>query len=268
MPRYCDLVYDRVISVRTLPSRVVGEYLMKTENVVLSVRMHPVATIRPVSLILLSLAGAGLVSWVTPAGGSLLVAVVWILWGVVFLRQAWNLLTWWRRYFVLTENRLMLITNLLIVEVGMMPLAKVTDMRFHQTTFGRVFAYGEFIVESAGQDQALSRVQPVPYPTQMYQEILKLIFPPKARPPAGPAGPPGPPGPSGPAGPSRPSWPDAPAAGPPPPGSPASADPGPADPGPADPGPADPGPADPSRPSWPDAPAAGPSGGPQDDPGF
>ncbi len=250
MPRYCDLVYDRVISVRTLPSRVVGEYLMKTENVVLSVRMHPVATIRPVSLILLSLVGAGLVSWVTPAGGSLLVTAVWILWGVVFLRQGWNLLTWWRRYFVLTENRLMLITNLLIVEVGMMPLAKVTDMRFHQTTFGRVFAYGEFIVESAGQDQALSRVQPVPYPTQMYQEILKLIFPPKARPPAGPAGPSGP---AGPAGPSRPSWPDAPAAGAPPPGSPGSADPGLADP---------------SRPSWPDAPAAGPSGGPQDDPGF
>jgi len=157
------------------------------------------------------------------------VAVVWVLWGVVLLRQAWNLITWWRRYFVLTENRLMLITNLLVVDVGMMPLAKVTDMRFHQTTFGRVFAYGEFIVESAGQDQALSHVQPVPYPSEMYQEILALIFPPK------PGAPPLRPGPSGRSGRSGPS------------GS---------------------GPSGPSRPSWPEAPASAPSGGPQDDPGY
>jgi len=290
IPRYCDLVYDRIISVPTLPSRVVGEYLMKTENVVLSVRMHPVAIIRPVSVILLSLIGAGLVSWVaTPAVG-LLVVVVWILWGAVFLRQAWNLITWWRRYFVLTENRLMLITNLLIVDVGMMPLAKVTDMRFHQSTFGRVFAYGEFIVESAGQDQALSRVQPVPYPAEMYQEILRLIFPSKPGPPAplpgpegpqGPRGPEGPPGPSGgPPGPPGPRGPRGPSGGPPgPPGpsGPAGGPPGPQGPPgppgpqgpPGPPGGADPsGPAGPLRPSWPDAPAVGPSGGPQDDPGF
>jgi Bacterial PH domain len=271
MPGYCDLVYDRVITVPALPSRVVGEYLMPTEKVVLSVRMHPVAIIRPLSLILVSLIGAGLVTWVTSPALSLLVAVVWILWGVVFLRQAWNLLIWWRKYFVLTENRLMLITNLLVVDVGMMPLAKVTDMRFHQTTFGRVFAYGEFIVESAGQDQALSRVQPVPYPSEMYQEILGLIFPRKSEPPPGPPGPQGPsgyggpPGPPGPPGPLRPSWPDAPAAGPLPP------PPGPAEP----PGPADPsdraeppGPAGPLQPSRPEAPAARPSADPQDDPGF
>jgi Bacterial PH domain len=248
-------VYDRIVNVpkSALPSRVVGEYLMKTENVVLSVRMHPVAIIRPVSLILISLIGAGFVSWITPPAVGLLVAAAWILAIVVFLRQGWDLITWWRRYFVLTENRLMLITNVLVVDVGMMPLAKVTDMRFHQSTFGRVFAYGEFIVESAGQDQALSRVQPVPYPAEMYQEILALIFPPKAVPPPPRPGPPGPPGPQGPPGPSG---------GPPGPPGP-QGPPGPSG-GPA--GPADP--TGPRRPSWPDAPAAGPWERPGDDPGF
>jgi len=192
--------------VPALPSRVVGEYLMPTEKVVLSVRMHPVAIIRPLSLILVSLIGAGLVTWVTPPALSLLVAVVWILWGVVFLRQAWNLILWWRRYFVLTENRLMLITNLLVVDVGMMPLAKVTDMRLHQTTFGHLLGYAEFIVESAGQDQALSRVRPVPYPSQMYQEILALIFPNKPA-DGGSQEPPEPPAPPGPRGSPKPSWP-------------------------------------------------------------
>jgi Bacterial PH domain len=137
------------------------------------------------------------------------VTFTWILWAVVFLWQGWRLLTWWRTYFVVTENRLMLITNLLVVDVGMMPLAKVTDMRFHQTTFGRAFRYGEFIVESAGQDQALSRVQPVPYPTDMYQRILSLIFPSKSEPPPSPHS--GSSGPSGPSDPPGPSWPEAPA---------------------------------------------------------
>jgi len=231
------LVYDRIISVPALPSRVVGEYLMPTENVVLSVRMHPVAIIRPVIVIVVGLIGAVFVGAIAPPTFSGIVALTWALWGVIFLWQSWDLITWWRRYFVVTENRLMLITNLLVVDIGMMPLAKVTDMRFHQTTFGRVFAYGEFIVESAGQDQALSRVQPVPYPSQMYQEILALIFPSKS-------GPPPPPGPSGPSG---------------------SADPA----GPPDPaGPLYPAvPSGSTRSSWPHVSASGVSERPGDDPG-
>jgi len=195
-------VYERMISVPALPPRVVGHYLMPTENVVLSVRMHPIAIIRPAIVILASLVGAGFVTGAAPPGDSGIVTLIWILWGVVFLWQGWRILTWWRRYFVVTENRLMLITSLLDTDVGMMPLAKVTDMRLHQTTLGRMFGYGEFIVESAGQDQALSHVRPVPYPSQMYQEILALIFPKK---PAGPGsqGPPGPPEPPGPPGPDE-----------------------------------------------------------------
>jgi hypothetical protein len=230
-----------MINVSGLPDRVVSQYLMPTENVVLSVRMHPIAIFRPVVVIVVSLVGAGFVTGAAPPGDSGIVDLIWILWGVVFLWQSWRLLTWWRRYFVVTENRLMLITSLVDTDVGMMPLAKVTDMRFHQSTFGRVFAYGEFIVESAGQDQALSHVQPVPYPSEMYQEILALIFPPK---PGAPALRPGPSGRSGPSG-SGPS-------GSGPPGS----------------GPSGSGPSGPTRPSWPAAPASGASGGPQDDPGY
>ena len=73
----------------------------------------------------------------------------------------------------------MLITSLLDTDVGMMPLAKVTDMRLHRTTLGHALGYAEFVIESAGQDQALSRTNFVPYPSQMYQEILSLIFSPK-----------------------------------------------------------------------------------------
>ena len=102
------------------------------------------------------------------------------MWAVLAVWRGWKVATWWRRgYFVVTENWLMLITSLLDTDVGMMPLAKVTDMRLHRTTLGHALGYAEFVIESAGQDQALSRTNFVPYPSQMYQEILSLIFSPK-----------------------------------------------------------------------------------------
>jgi hypothetical protein len=196
----------RLVYVPQLPSSVVNEYLMPTERVVTAVRMHPISIIKAVLIIL----GGSIVTAILLGEGAS--AVIWLLWAALVIWQGWKIATWWRKYFAVTENRLMLITSLIDTDVGMMPLAKVTDMRMRQSTFGRLLGYGEFIVESAGQEQALSRVRYVPYPTQMYQEILSLIFPRKPAPggssgspgssgPPGPQGPPGPPGP--PQGPAR-----------------------------------------------------------------
>jgi uncharacterized membrane protein YdbT with pleckstrin-like domain len=199
-------VVERITYATQLPSRAVGEYLMPTERVVTTVRMHPAAIIKSVLLIL---GGAILAGLMTAAahGNGRLVLVIWLLWGVLFVWQGWKIATWWRRYFVVTENRLMLVTSLVFTDIAMMPLAKVTDLRLSESIFGRMLHYGEFIVESAGQEQALSDVRFVPYPAQIYQEILSLIFPSKPA-DAGPQGLPGrAPGASG------PSWPDAPSRG-------------------------------------------------------
>ncbi len=47
-------------------------------------------------------------------------------------------------------------------KIAMMPLAKVTDMSFVRTIPGRVFGYGKFVLESAGQEQALHKVNWIP----------------------------------------------------------------------------------------------------------
>jgi hypothetical protein len=41
---------------------------------------------------------------------------------------------------------------------------------------GRLLGYGNFIVESAGQNQALRIVDHLPYPEQLYLEVCGLIF--------------------------------------------------------------------------------------------
>ena len=146
---------QRITYVPQLPSRAVAKYLMPTERVVTTVRMHPVAIISSVFFILGGAILAGLLTAAAHGNGRLVLAI-WLLWGVLFVWQGWKIATWWRRYFVVTENRLMLVTSLVFTDVAMMPLAKVTDMRLSESIMGRMLRYGEFIIESAGQEQALS----------------------------------------------------------------------------------------------------------------
>jgi hypothetical protein len=77
---------------------------------------------------------------------------------------------------LVTSQRMILTSGLLTRKVAMMPLVKVTDMSFQRTFFGRLFGYGEFIIESAGQDQALRTIDHIPYPEQPYLEVCNLIF--------------------------------------------------------------------------------------------
>lgn len=194
----------------------IDDYLMPGEGVVVAVRQHPVVLFWRVALLLLGLAGAlALTAGVT--GGSGFGWVIWLLYLVLLAWAGWRIIDWRRTYFVITENRLMLVTGVFSRQIGMMPLGKVTDMRLELTPLGRALGYGQFVVESAGQEQALRNVRFVPYPRALYQEILAMIFPGKSSAgsggdgSSGAAGPPGPPGPRGPRGPQGPPGPTRPA---------------------------------------------------------
>jgi hypothetical protein len=71
---------------------------------------------------------------------------------------------------------MLLAQGVLTRKVNMLPLTKVTDMSFQRTALGRILGFGQFIVESAGQDQAMRIVDYLPYPEQLYLEVCGLIF--------------------------------------------------------------------------------------------
>jgi hypothetical protein len=50
-------------------------------------------------------------------------------------------------------------------------------MSFRRSFGGRLLGYGEIIVESAGQNQALDRVEYIPYPEQLYLLVCGMLFP-------------------------------------------------------------------------------------------
>jgi uncharacterized membrane protein YdbT with pleckstrin-like domain len=159
----------------TVPASV-NRYLLPHERQVITVHQHPAILIKPIFWVLIGLALAGWLSNSIAHGNGIVILVIWILWGVVFLNLVVKVVEWSETYFVVTSQRFVLSTGLITRKVNMMPLAKVTDMSFQRRPMGRILGYGEFVLESAGQDQALSNVDYLPYPEQLYLEVCGLIF--------------------------------------------------------------------------------------------
>jgi hypothetical protein len=94
----------------------------------------------------------------------------------VVIRWAWIIGDWYVERFIVTDKRVLLITGIVTRKVAIMPLVKVTDLTFNRSALGQMLGYGEFVVESAGQDQALSRITFIPKPEKLYIQMSELLF--------------------------------------------------------------------------------------------
>ena len=165
----------RVVPNETVPAAVY-RVLLPHERQVITVRFHPAVLIRPVAEVLGGLALAGLLSTTVAHGNGTVMLVIWGVWLLLVLRLIYKIYEWLDEYFVVTSQRLLLATGVVTKTVNVMPLSKVTDMRFERSARGRILGYGKFVVESAGQDQALHTIDHLPYPEQLYLEVCGLIF--------------------------------------------------------------------------------------------
>jgi uncharacterized membrane protein YdbT with pleckstrin-like domain len=167
----------RLIAPGGTPPAEVNKYLLPHEQQVITVRRHPAVLIGPIALTVGGLIAAAVLSDTVFRSNSSLMAVVWVAWAVLLVRLLWKAAEWAVDYFVVTSQRMLLTSGLVTRKVAMMPLGKVTDMSFQRSFLGRLLGYGEFVLESAGQDQALRTVDFIPYPEQLYLEVCGLIFP-------------------------------------------------------------------------------------------
>lgn len=94
----------------------------------------------------------------------------------VVIRWAWIIADWWVEKFIVTDKRVLLVTGIAYRKVAIMPLIKVTDLTYNRSPTGLMFGYGEFVVESAGQDQALSNIKFIPRPEKLYIQMSELLF--------------------------------------------------------------------------------------------
>jgi membrane protein YdbS with pleckstrin-like domain len=156
----------------------VEKYLLPNEEHVATVRRHPAVLIVPTAQAVIGLLVAfALTATLLRGRAEVLTLIVWGLWGLVMLRLVWEVWNWAVDYFVITSKRILLTSGVFTRSVAMMPLTKVTDMSFRRSFAGRMLGYGEFVVESAGQDQALRTIDHIPYPEELYQRVCERIFP-------------------------------------------------------------------------------------------
>lgn len=160
----------------TVPNAV-NKYLLPHEHQVITVRKHPAVLLGPIALTLLGLVIAAVVSTTVARHNADVVGFVWIVWAFLLVWLAYKVWVWSQDYFIVTSRRMLLATGVITRKVAMMPLVKVTDMSFQRSSLGRLLGYGEFILESAGAEQALRVVDHLPYPEQLYLEVCGLIFP-------------------------------------------------------------------------------------------
>jgi uncharacterized membrane protein YdbT with pleckstrin-like domain len=169
----------RLIAPGATPPAEVNKYLLPHEQQVITTRRHLAVLMGPTALTGGGLIVAAALTETVLRHQTALTLIVWLLWAVLLARLLFKAATWAVDYFVVTSQRMILTSGLITRKVAMMPLAKVTDMSFQRSFLGRLLGYGEFILESAGQDQALRTVDHIPYPEQLYLEICALIFPSK-----------------------------------------------------------------------------------------
>jgi len=151
-------------------------YLLDGERVVVALHRHWAMVARPVACAVVGLVFAVWVDVITPAGAKVVSTAVWWLWLAVVAWTVWQLVGWRREWFLATDKRLILTQGLIAKRVAMMPLTKVTDLSYVRSIPGRVVGYGQFVLESAGQDQALREVSWIPQPDQTYRAICTEIF--------------------------------------------------------------------------------------------
>jgi membrane protein YdbS with pleckstrin-like domain len=167
----------RLIAPRNAGPAAVNKYLLPHEHQVITVRKHPAVLIGPIAIALAGLLIAlvlGTTVLMHSHNGIIVLVLVVVALLLYLGFRTWE---WSEDYFVVTSDRMLQANGVFTRKIAMMPLVKVTDMSFKRSTLGRMLGFGQFILESAGQDQALRTIDHVPYPEQLYLEICALIFP-------------------------------------------------------------------------------------------
>lgn len=151
-------------------------YLVRGERVVLAIHLHWVKVAKDVGIGVGLLVLAVWVDLVTAPDLDVVRNVMWVIALAGALRTAWILFEWRHDWFVATNKRLLLTTGFVGQRTPMMPMNRVTDMSYERSVVGLALGYGRFVLESAGQEQALRDINYIPHPDETYRAIVTEIF--------------------------------------------------------------------------------------------
>ncbi|WFE38302.1 PH domain-containing protein [Micromonospora sp. WMMD998] len=171
----------RVLPLEDEPSSLVARYLFPTERYRGEWKRHWIHLTTPIIVGIAATFVLGyLAGFLAGRDVGALTTIAVLLWFAVMGWVAWRVADWYYDRFILTNKRVMVVNGIITRRVAMMPLVRVTDMKYEQTPTGRALNYGTFVLESAGQEQALREVKNLPNPNELYLRVVEEMYEPQA----------------------------------------------------------------------------------------
>lgn len=156
--------------------KAMRQYLLDRERIVVAVHQHWMRMLGIVSATAVGFVLVVAITVITPQSAGKIVFYSWGLWLILLCYCLLQLALWRYDWFVVTDRRLVLTYGIVSRKIAMMPMAKVTDMSFNQSFVARILRYGTYVMESAGQEQALRQIDYIPNAAAYYRLICGQIF--------------------------------------------------------------------------------------------
>lgn len=158
-------------------------YLTAGENVLDWTKRHWIVLLGPVALWALVMTGAIVLGFYVSPDRSNSIAdwvsgVVAVI-ATIFL--ALRVLRWITSRYVVTDSRVILIEGVISRNISSLRLEKMTDTVYRRPVMGRVFGYGDLLLDSAGEVTGLEVMDHLPRSNEIYRLISSLLSDPPIR---------------------------------------------------------------------------------------
>ena len=163
----------RLITPRNAGPARVNMYLLPQEHQAITFRQHPARLLPPAATAMGGLLAAVIVTAALHISWPVRLTV-WVLTAFLFVECLAAVLRWAESFTAVTAERIVLVFGVLNRRVAMIPISSITDMTFDRSSSGSMLGYGQFIIQSS---QGRSIIDYVPYPEQLYLELIALAFP-------------------------------------------------------------------------------------------
>jgi hypothetical protein len=150
--------------------------LAYTETEILGGQIHQAVMYEPLLTTLVALVAIIVVAPRLPNNSDIILWLMLLGFVALVVRLATKWLEWSFSLFFFTSYRIIYIHGIVTRKIAMLPTGKVTDMGYDRDPWGQLLGYGTFIIESAGQEQALRTLNFVPDPDATYRQIVDWLF--------------------------------------------------------------------------------------------
>jgi Bacterial PH domain len=153
---------------------IVSKYLLPREVEVAWVKRHRACLVVPVVQAFGGMVVGIIATYAIPETPARLF-VLWAVVGLLLAHLVRMTARWSVEYFVVTSERVMLVSGFGHRLMLQIPLSALTDISFARSWAGRLLGYGAYIADIGGRPKLISDF--VPYPEDLYVLICGMLFP-------------------------------------------------------------------------------------------